>query len=84
MELPSGEVLSTDVVTREGEKNRLIQLKTAKAVAEEGATKAAPRPERALSASEPSSPAVRAGPPLAAWLFTGLRSPAWAPAPPSR
>lgn len=69
--LPWGDVLSSDVLIREGEKSRLVQVKIEKAAApataEPAATAPAPKPVEA-----PPAPLEKAGPPVAAWLMTGV------------
>jgi hypothetical protein len=69
--LPWGDVLSNDVLIREGEKSRLVQVRIEKA----------PEPEPAPAADAkavdkaPPPPAPRperAGPPVAAWVMAGV------------
>jgi hypothetical protein len=80
--LPWGAVLSSDVLIREGEKNRLIQVKIAEASADSGNVPthdskkdpalAAPTP--AANPATPTPPpavAPRNGPPIAAWIASG-------------
>jgi hypothetical protein len=67
--LPWGDVLSSDVLIREGEKSRLVQVKIEKA--------AQPEPVPAVPAAAPASPPpavapVKAGPPLMAWVMSGV------------
>jgi hypothetical protein len=66
--LPWGDVLSNDVLIREGEKNRLVQVKIEKAM------ESAPAAD-AKTVTKAPPPAARrserAGPPLAAWVMTG-------------
>lgn len=63
--LPWGDVLSSDVLIREGEKNRLVQVKIEKA-AEPPPAPASKPPEPA-----PQEPAKQAGPPTVAWVMAG-------------
>jgi hypothetical protein len=79
--LPGGEVLNSDVLIREGEKNRLIQVKVTPedSAAIEGPAKEpvqATRPEAVappppITEAKSASPAVRPGPPLGAWVAAG-------------
>jgi hypothetical protein len=63
--LPSGEVLSSDVLIREGEKNRLIQVRIEpKPTKDKAAPPAAPPPQA------PTPPPASA--PVAAWVATGV------------
>lgn len=70
--LPSGEELASEVVIREGEKNRMIPMKTAKAVAAERAVVEARAEPPASPASPDTVEPSRPGPPAAAWIFGGL------------
>ncbi len=68
--LPGGEVLSSDVLVREGEKNRLIQVRVEPKVK-------APELAATPTATEPAAPALPpppppAKPPVAAWVATGF------------
>jgi len=65
--LPWGDVLSSDVLIREGEKNRLIQVKIEKPAAEPAAAKEPPKPQ-----PEQAPPPVARKPPVAAWVMTGV------------
>jgi uncharacterized membrane protein len=77
--LPSGEVLSSDVLIREGEKNRLIQMRTAEPTepaepAQPAAAATKPVPVTAPP-SPPASPATVVEErtiPLAFWIVSGL------------
>lgn len=71
--LPWGAVLSSDVLIREGEKNRLIQVRLG-----EEATQAEPKTSTAEATPAPvpapaatQQPEARSKPPLAAWIFGG-------------
>lgn len=78
--LPGGEVLNSDVLIREGEKNRLIQVRLSgddstganeRAVKEtrEAARAKEVAPPQASPAARPASPVVR--PPMGAWVAAG-------------
>lgn len=65
--LPSGLELTSDVLVREGEKNRLVEVK-----APEKAKPVAPAsPPTAVAPALPP-PVAHSGPPLAAWVATGF------------
>jgi hypothetical protein len=66
--LPWGDVLSSDVLIREGEKNRLVEVRLEKkggAPAAEGTETTSPKPA-------PSEPAEPASTPVAAYVATGI------------
>jgi hypothetical protein len=65
--LPSGEVLSSDVLIREGEKNRLIQVRIEPKPPKDQAAKA---PPAAPPPQAPPPPPASA--PVAAWVATGV------------
>ena len=83
--LPGGEVLNSDVLIREGEKNRLIQVRlgggddsatndhppkeTTEAVRPQ--LEAAPKPSVAARPASPASPAAQSGYPVGAWVAVG-------------
>lgn len=81
--LPSGTVLSSDVLIREAEKNRMIRVKAAEEGAEDGAPTAhdaksatpaaqpAAPPPAAPPAAPPAPPAP-SKPPVAAWVAGGV------------
>ena len=64
--LPWGDVLSSDVLIREGEKNRLIQVRI------EPKTKPDTAPAPAPAASPPPAPPAESSPPVGAWVATGI------------
>jgi hypothetical protein len=67
--LQDGSTLTSDVVVREGEKNRLVQVKAEPELKPEPAPIAPP----ATMAPAPPPPAVaKSSPPLAAWVATGV------------
>jgi hypothetical protein len=76
--LPSGEILSSDVLIREGEKNRLIQMRTAEPAE---SNDKAPAPEPVAATPPPPAPAQPPPPavvpvdrtiPLAFWIASGV------------
>ena len=80
--LPWGAVLSSDVLIREGEKNRLIQVKlteegtTSRDVSpkesnQTGATSQTNQTNATSPTAPPPAPAMRRGPPVAAWVAAG-------------
>jgi hypothetical protein len=71
--LPWGAVLSSDVLIREGEKNRLIQVKLGDeaAPAESKPVTTEPPPAQVQAPPANSQPAVRSKPPVAAWILGG-------------
>jgi len=78
--LPWGDVLSSDVLVREGEKNRLIQVKIggedAKDISPKEPDTASPQanPSEEAAAPPPTpmpAPAVHRNPPLGAWIAAG-------------
>lgn len=66
--LPDGEVIVSEVVIREGEKNRLVEVRLGKG---EDAAQAAPSP-REPARTEPSPPAESEGPPAGAYVASGV------------
>jgi hypothetical protein len=67
--LEDGSTLTSDVVVREGEKNRLVQVKAE--------PEAKPEPAPIVQPASPPPPAqppavVKSSPPLAAWVATGV------------
>ena len=76
--LPWGAVLSSDVLIREGEKNRLIRVKlggdtdTNELSAKESkAANAQQSPKAATPDAAPPAPEARRSPPLGAWILAG-------------
>jgi hypothetical protein len=66
--LPWGDVLSSDVLIREGEKNRLVEVRLPK----KGGASSPDAAEPAAEPSAPSKPAETRSTPVAAYLATGL------------
>lgn len=67
--LPWGDVLSSDVLIREGEKNRLIQVRIEPKTPKEPAPTPATSPEPTPAAPPPPPPQTT---PVAAWVATGV------------
>lgn len=66
-ELADGTTLTADVVVREGEKNRLVQVKAEP----EAKPVVAAAPVQPLTPAPPP-PVTKSGPPVAAWVATGV------------
>jgi hypothetical protein len=66
--LPWGDVLSSDVLIREGEKNRLVEVRLEK----KGAAPAADNAETTTRAPAPSEPAETRSTPVGAYVATGV------------
>jgi hypothetical protein len=64
--LSDGSTLTTDVVIREGEKNRLVEVRAEPEAKPE--LKPLPPPAPVVA---PAAPVVKSGPPVAAWVLTG-------------
>lgn len=74
--LPWGDVLSSDVLIREGEKNRLVEVRLEKGANAEAEAEALPETKPPSPPPPPENPppprAEPAGPPVAAWVATGV------------
>ena len=71
--LPWGDVLSSDVLIREGEQNRLIQVRIEPKAPKEQAVAPPPKAPTAPAPAPAQPPTLQpASPPVAAWVATGV------------